>query len=927
MKGNSLSIGKKLVFGFCTMLILMAVIIFISITGLNKIIGNADKVIGSNMLVKEIAQREVDLLDWASQVTSILADDRSTNQNIETDEHKCKFGVWLYGKERAEAQKLVPTLAPLFKKIEKSHAQMHASVREIGDISQQADSRFESQLQMAKANHLAWLDKIKDELLDASTSKLENVQLDSNQCKLGVWMRSDETMKFKQANQEFNKLINNLDYLHKRLHSSASDIQKFLTSGDRYGASDFFQRTTEPIARQVNVQVEKLLAWNEENVSVSGTANTIYANQTLPALKQVRTELAGLQNQAQKSLISDKTIIADAQGTMRNVVIVGVAAIIIGLILSIVMARTIAGPIRNLADTFRRVAEERDLAIEVPVKSKDEIGTMASALNGLIHFLEKTFRQVNQIADSVASNAGDVYERASKNKERAEKERKELNQSVEIITQMKETAGEVSSSSLAQKEAAMKTNMTISDLLASMDQVSASAASQNDEAATAARRVQEMGETGGKVAGTAAAQSEMVIEVSLAVNDMAAAVEAMSSAVKQASDQSRAALEAVQEGSKSVEATIDGMQSIAQSSGQISEIIDVITEISEQTNLLALNAAIEAARAGSHGKGFAVVADEVGKLAQRSSEAAKEITVLIKDSSARIVEGTSLSDESRQALSKINEGGRINIQAIDDIAHTSEVMSTGTKVVQDLMERLKSMAEQIGTMSQEQNPRREAAENALTSLVEKSRAISELVIQTNEGARIISDEMSAIVERTDKMTEMAQIQDNRSQSLMTIAEETSSGAEQTATGAGEVVEISESLNNLSDRLVNQVQQFNISQQESDDLLTENNADAAGTGFIPETDETDNNTTPGMSRDSDEEIESEMETVSKEETDIAEETESALDFETDTEEKFEESTSPEWNAETATQEKTEESDPDAMVKKRLKQAIAKYSRKY
>ncbi len=106
-------------------------------------------------------------------------------------------------------------------------------------------------------------------------------------------------------------------------------------------------------------------------------------------------------------------------------------------------------------------------------------------------------------------------------------------------------------------------------------------------------------------------------------------------------------------GSEVTEEAISAMRGIEDSSRQISQIVDLIDDVSFQTNLLALNAGVEAARAGESGKGFAVVASEVRQLAQSTSEAANGIKKLISDSSDQVTTGADLVDAVGQRLDEI----------------------------------------------------------------------------------------------------------------------------------------------------------------------------------------------------------------------------------------------------------------------------------
>lgn len=493
----------------------------------------------------------------------------------------------------------------------------------------------------------------------------------------------------------------------------------------------------------------------------------------------------------------------------RTMGVMGAIVLFSVMFIAVVVAASISTPITRMAKVITQISTERDLTLKVHSSGNDEIGAMTKAFNEMLDVIHTSFKVVSRSAVNVENSAEDVAKRATGNRERAQLELQRAKESATTIAEMSGSASKVSQASAGQKTAAEASAQTIFDLVEAVRQVSEAANTQNKEAKETMARVAEMGTTGAKVVSTAREQGAMVAKVSAAIASITTGVESMNKAVAQATQYGRASLLAAEEGKRSVASTVEGMHAIAESSEQISDIIGVITEIAEQTNLLALNAAIEAARAGAHGKGFAVVADEVGKLAQRSSEAAKEITQLIKDSTGRVLEGTKLTDESQKSLIKIDEGGRVNMLAIDEIEKTASSLAAGTSQVQHLMKELNALAEEIAGMAGEQGARRAAAENALTNLLQESSRITHLVEQANSGASAIGAEMEGIVARTEEMTRLTAEQARRSQKVTELSNASAEAAMQTMEGTGTVVTITKGLQELSQELTAQVKQFKI----------------------------------------------------------------------------------------------------------------------
>jgi methyl-accepting chemotaxis protein len=146
---------------------------------------------------------------------------------------------------------------------------------------------------------------------------------------------------------------------------------------------------------------------------------------------------------------------------------------------------------------------------------------------------------------------------------------------------------------------------------------------------------------------------------------------------------------------------VAAMSAIEDSAKRISQIIGVIDEIAFQTNLLALNAGVEAARAGEAGRGFAVVASEVRALAQRSSEAAKEIKTLINASSQQVESGVDLVSRTGDALRDIVTGVEQIVGLVAEISASTQEQATGLAQVNTAINQMDQVTQQNAAMVEE----------------------------------------------------------------------------------------------------------------------------------------------------------------------------------------------------------------------------------
>jgi methyl-accepting chemotaxis protein len=175
--------------------------------------------------------------------------------------------------------------------------------------------------------------------------------------------------------------------------------------------------------------------------------------------------------------------------------------------------------------------------------------------------------------------------------------------------------------------------------------------------------------------------SAKTLQMSTSIAELAGSIDEITVSAQQASGLAGETQRNAQDGYEELRNAIEAIDLIEKSSDQIAAIVNVIGEIAGQTNLLAFNASIEAARAGEHGVGFSVVAGEVRKLAERSSEAAREITTLIHESANRVSQGSQVSHRAQEAFGMILKSVGSTSESIKRIADSTQLQQSASHAV------------------------------------------------------------------------------------------------------------------------------------------------------------------------------------------------------------------------------------------------------
>jgi methyl-accepting chemotaxis protein len=393
-------IGVRMAVGFGLFMVLLVVISVACALGLRVVQGHAQHLLEYNAVKSFILAKEIDHLNWMAAINELFLQEEVTTLQVETDDHKCGFGQWLYSDETQAMIKRGGAEAEIIGAILEPHRRLHDSAVAIGSRYTAYDSELAHLLPERWIDHLNWVKDLSSSLL---TGHAFGGGLDPRQCAFGAWYHG-----YQAADPELARLLKTWEEPHARLHGSARKVMDAMARGDQAEARRIYNAETLGALKELAERYGQTKAWMTARAAGQNEAKEIFATRTIAAYGEIKVLLTQLRN------LEDE-VIAAADVNLKAVIgrinlatgVLSLVGIISGLLGAFFITRAITRPLHEAIGGLSRGSDEVNKA-STQIATSSQV--LAEGTSQQAAALEETSASIEEMAAMTKQNADNAAE-------------------------------------------------------------------------------------------------------------------------------------------------------------------------------------------------------------------------------------------------------------------------------------------------------------------------------------------------------------------------------------------------------------------------------------------------------------------------------------------------------------------------------------